>query len=872
MNRGWVVVAATLAAWLLATLWQPAPVPPASPAESPAAGAATDLAARIAQLRRDVAASPFDATNMVARAAVLADWVDAMARRGHTLSLGAPGIRGIVASPPAGDAVAPRLRDMQELYDELVLHDTPGALGTLAAESLGPFEAGSMQTLRQTYTVGSRPVRTGGGFWVARHFSADFGPFQTGDAAADGYVTIASSDADAVFSVESMQASGAHGGFRAPEPALVFRLTAGSVDPGETVTITYGDRSGGGGGLRMPNVSSERMPLPLYVALDAPPGAAGRAAAAHWLLLPLQPFVITGAAVAGVHGFAPSIVAAGEAFDLTVRAEDRLYNRATGAIPAFEVLLDGEVVAATRAGGEPIQQVPLLLTDEGVHRITLRSGDGTLRGSANPVRVVREPVDRIYWGDTHGHSGYAEGIGTVDYYMRFARDDARLDFVTHSEHDSSLDAAEWDLMREVTARYHADGTFVAFLGYEWSTPAQRGGHHNVLFRTVAGRELVSTLEHPTLSRLYHALRTRYAPRDVLVIPHAHNPGDYRRSDGELEPLVEIMSMHGNFEWFARQYLEHGHQVGFVAASDDHMSHPGYSPPFRDSLAQRGGLGAVFAPARTADALFDALKAIRTYATTGQRMLVDFRVNDGEMGSRVPFAETRRIAGSVTGTAPIDTVSIVRNGAVVFRRDYLTDDGAATGDGVYRVAFRSASEPYHPGDAPRGWRHWNGVLRVSGATLARATATDHVNPYEQALAVAGDEVRFRTLTRGDTSSIDLVLEDVQADATITVDVEPAQETGSAPPRLRPHARIDGARVVLPLRELVAGVLDRPLPFDEYDDGITLRRLRAGAADDVRVEYVDATSPRHGDYYFMHVRQADDGQAWTSPVWVGGFPAR
>ena len=57
---------------------------------------------------------------------------------------------------------------------------------------------------------------------------------------------------------------------------------------------------------------------------------------------------------------------------------------------------------------------------------------------------------------------------------------------------------------------------------------------------------------------------------MVVIPHAHNPGDFRQSHPGLEPLVEMMSMHGTFEWFMQEYLSRGHQVGVVAASDDHQ--------------------------------------------------------------------------------------------------------------------------------------------------------------------------------------------------------------------------------------------------------------------------------------------------------------
>ena len=277
------------------------------------------------------------------------------------------------------------------------------------------------------------PMVVGGGFWVARHFAANFGSFQTDDPGAEGYISLATTDDDAEFEVETIMARGPHGGFRGPQAAIAFRLVAGELDRGSLVTITYGDRSAGGAGLQVPTSESVRMPLPLYIDLDG---------SAEWRPLPITPFVISGGAAIGVHGFAPSVVEPGESFELSVRAEDQFANRATGDIPGFEVLVNGEVMASTPAGSEAITVLDMSLPEPGVYWISLRSEDGSISGEANPVLVEDNPEYRIYWGDTHGHSGYSEGIGTVDYFMRFARDDARLDFVTHSEHDVWLDSGE----------------------------------------------------------------------------------------------------------------------------------------------------------------------------------------------------------------------------------------------------------------------------------------------------------------------------------------------------------------------------------------------------------------------------------------------
>ena len=783
----------------------------------------TELRAAVEELQSDVAATPTDETTIAERAEVLADWADAYALAGGEVGLEGPRVRLRATLPPRGPAARRASADVDRLVREFTLRDEPGALGELAAESLGPFEARSHATLRQTWTAGTRGVPTGGGFWVARHFNANFGPFQTNDPADEGYITVATSDTDAVFTIDEIMASGPHGGFRAPQPALVFRLTDGELDPGQTVTITYGDTSGGGPGLRLPSTSGPRMPLPLYIDLDG---------SHEWRPLPILPFVVTGTDVAGVHGFAPSVVEPGEMFELSVRAEDRFYNRATGPIPAFDVLVDGEVVASTPAGDQPITVLELALPEPGAHFVTLRSSDGAITGDANPILVAEDPERRIYWGDTHAHSGQAEGIGTMEFFMRFARDDARLDFVTHSEHDVWLDAGEWAQMRETSAAFDDPGRFIPYLGWEWTRNRRQGGHHNVLFRTVGDQQLVSGLRFPTLSRLYQELHARFDADEVLVIPHAHQPGDYRQSDPLLEPLIEMMSMHGTFEWFMRAYLSRGHQVGLIAASDDHLSHPGYSAPNRSSLAQRGGLAAVLAPQRSRDAIFDAMKTRHTYATTGDRIILDMRVNDTAMGQRAPFAERREVRGRVIGTAPIESIVLYKNDEVLWQRDYLVAAGAGSTQELL-LSFHSDATPYHVGDAPRGWRHWRGTLTVEGARLDAVAGTDFVNPTTQLLSHDGNTARVATNTRGDTSSLRLTLSNVQPGTVIALDFEEAMETGSGPPSDRVHQMIAAGQARLRLGDLRDGRLEQPMPIEGYarrttGPAVRLHRRRRPAA--------------------------------------------
>jgi len=830
----------------------------------PCAGAEEDylspeLRTRVTALIAEVETEPSTRENARERARTLWEWINAYSLTGRYVPVDATlRVSGVLTYTRVGPF--PSLD--QTIRELAILDGDPGALGTLVADT-GPFEVRTHATIRQTFTVGTRDIAPGGGFVVTRHFMANFGRFQTEDPAADNYVSITSSNPDVRFSRASVPMSGMHGGFRRATDMLAFRVASGRLVQGDTVTITYGDDAGGGRGLLLPDFSSDRMPLPLYLDLDG----------STLVSLPIQPIVITGSTVAGVHGFAPSVVAVGEPFELAVRAEDRYYNRAKAPIPGWEVLVNGEPFAELAQGGDAIQLVDIRFDEPGAYRIAIRSKDGRIEGVANPVLVEENPLRRIYWGDTHGHSGFAEGIGTPDRFMVWARDDARLDYVTHSEHDIWMDDFEWNVLADNVRRFSKEGEFVAFLGYEWTIQNWQGGHHNVLFRTPDGRRRIPAQEFGTLSLLYQGLRQHHEPKDVVVIPHAHQAGDYRQNDPSLEPLVEIMSQHGTFEWFGRMYLNHGHEVGFIAASDNHLSQPGYTAPKPGGLAQRGGLGALRAEAKTRDALFDAMRNLATYATTGDRIILDVTLNDGEMGTRVPFSPERRIKGRVIGTAPIDTITVVRNDEEIWQRDYLTDVDVRIADsGDFHLIFESDSPPFHPNDNPRGWRWWRGTIEVAGAMVTAAEGMDFHNTTSHRLEVTDPtSVAFATYTRGGTSSIKLSLDDIRRGAMLTLTLDEAREFGGGPPRFRPHKNVPAAEIVLELRNLERGRLTKELPFDGYVDRVTLRRPITEGPMEVSFEVEDA-GVRQGEYYYVRVTQANDAIAWSSPIWVGGFPKR
>ncbi|MCG8415580.1 MAG: DUF3604 domain-containing protein, partial [Pseudomonadales bacterium] len=675
-------------------------------------------------------------------------------------------------------------------------------------------------------------------------------------------ISISSSNAAAEFTADTHPVIGMYGGFRSARPMTVFRLQGTELQEGDTITITYGDRSQGSPGYRMQNFSNDRAAFPLFVDLDG---------SDRFMTLPIQQIQVSGTEVAGVHGFAPSVVDMNEEFTLAIRFQDRFANLALPPFPALEILLNGEPFQTLGEITEGVTLVEGLSLDApGVYRFSFRAGE--MEGVANPILVEIAPENRIYWGDTHGHSGMAEGAGTADGFMRFARDEARLDYVTHSEHDIWLDDGEWQELQDNIAEFHEDGVFIPFLGYEWSQSTTLGGHHNVLFRTPTERKRIPRQEYPTLSSLYLGLRNNHDPSDVVIIPHAHQAGEYRQSDPGMEHLIEIMSGHGTFEWFGRMYLKHGHRVGFIAASDDHLGHPGYSAPRGGGIAQRGGLGALIAPEKTTDALFDAMKSLHTYATTGDRIILRTEVNDAPMGSSAEFANQRTISGRVIGTAPIDNITIVKNEEEIWSEEFYTAVTESDGPTKLQLSFYSDSDPYHPRDNPRGWRVWRGTLEIRNATLLDASATDHVNPDQQFLRVSESNpnvLTFSSQTRGDNSSIDLVLEDIGPNAEVIVNLQEANERGGAPQLFRRHNRIRAWNVSFALAEMGAGMMEASRRSQAWTDKIILRRVVEEGVLETDFEFVDIDNPRQGDYYYVRVKQANDAYAWSSPVWIGGF---
>ncbi len=403
---------------------------------------------------------------------------------------------------------------------------------------------------------------------------------------------------------------------------------------------------------------------------------------------------------------------------------------------------------------------------------------------------------------------------------------------------------------------------------------EAGGHHNVYFRTPEDRRRVPIQETPGPWDSFQGLDRLYPAGDVMIIPHAHIPGDWRLAHPRIEPLVEMASMHGTFEWFAEYYLRNGHMIGFVGASDDHSGRPGYSSGFiAGPLQHFGGLAAVLAPEKKSTAIFDAMHDRLAYATPGQRILLDVRLNNALMGRRIEYSAQRKIEGRVLGTAPIDTVDVVKNGRVLVTTRHLTK--AAAPEGWVQVAFYSQSEDLIR-DAPRGDRIWQGTLHVTGADLVSAEFAGQGN-FEGEW-VKRDEadstlIHYRITSRGAEKRLLLHLRGASNATRLQLHSESTNEEGVTFPRTYVAAKgIPEVDIEFDYTQFAGGEQTRSIPAGRYTDAVTVRWVDPGGALDQPIAYTDREPPADGDYYYLRVTQLDGRMAWSSPWWVGGIPVR
>jgi hypothetical protein len=287
----------------------------------------------------------------------------------------------------------------------------------------------------------------------------------------------------------------------------------------------------------------------------------------------------------------------------------------------------------------------------------------------------------VYFGDLHQHSeisGCGRRNGSIDQSQRYTRFVRGLDFMSTIDHAEHQNDHTWRITQLAAEKNNSPGEFVVFTGFEWTSEFDAGGnlyrgHYNAVFRDVGGGDYYFSASDPATNtplELWNALKAAVGgPQNVLTFAHHTSRRmawlTWNYYDPEMAPLIEIAQARGSYEYegcfpgpeldndctrvrghYIRDALERGMRFGFVASGD----HGGRQ------------LAAVYAPELTRDSIFESLRAKRVYATNGERMYLDARINGHFMGEEFEIdGEGRKIEIRGVGTAPIVEVDLFRNG-------------------------------------------------------------------------------------------------------------------------------------------------------------------------------------------------------------------
>lgn len=301
------------------------------------------------------------------------------------------------------------------------------------------------------------------------------------------------------------------------------------------------------------------------------------------------------------------------------------------------------------------------------------------------VKCVSEPGhSRLYWGAIHGHTDMSDGEFAPDDYFAYGRDIGLVDFCSVADHDWELVEHERSRRRgglahieKLVRKYHEPGRYVTITAYEWMSPE---GHINIYYNNdsignpayIGNVSILDRVEAPTVKKLLELYKYR---DDVVLIPHSSHGQAWVSFDEDLMPLVEIYSCWGSSEYKLgpigsgmQEGLLKGYKFGFIGGADSHHGSPGHTdrPSKYKILGCREGFAAVYAPKLTREAIFDAFRRRSCYATTAERILLEFNVNNVSMGGELAasIGDTLIFKGCVGGTSSVKSIELICEGEVI----------------------------------------------------------------------------------------------------------------------------------------------------------------------------------------------------------------
>lgn len=487
----------------------------------------------------------------------------------------------------------------------------------------------------------------------------------------------------------------------------------------------------------------------------------------------------------------------------------------------------------------------------------------------------------LFWGDIHNHNEIGYGKGSLERSFDIAENS--LDFYAFTPHTWWPDLPDndeavkqhhlngfrkvkenWDKIKNVVRNRYKEGKFVTLLAWEWHS--LKWGDYCMYFPNDENEFCYAS----TLDKL-----KGYAQENnAFIIPHhiAYKEGwrgiNWNEFDENCTPVVEIFSEHGNSlessthmgmyshsmggvesSQTALQQLKAGKRFGFIACTDDHYGYPaGFGH----------GITAVIADKLNRESIFNAIKKRHTYAATGDRIKINFKINEGIMGDFIKPADSAAISFDVEARDKLQSVEIYKNGKLFAPYSMLDFNKQTLENNRHLVKIEwgwdmIASKEITKWDillkcekggiddmvpafcgGPASVTETNMLDRVDNTTWRIASYTSRKNIFPvNSISFFWDgdpdaEIRFDIAVEHENSSFHQQMVLNKSDLT-DKDVYQAAFDRFSSPKLKIHALV---------------------PPEEYAFSAKLNDAAA----------------KPGDFYFLKVTQQNGQMAWTSPIWI------
>jgi hypothetical protein len=409
---------------------------------------------------------------------------------------------------------------------------------------------------------------------------------------------------------------------------------------------------------------------------------------------------IKGNLLANIRVLTPAFVTRGKRFDVTIRFEDQFGNL-TGFAPedtlielSYEHLRENLNWKLFVPETGFITLPNLYFNEAGTYRIQLKNLENQATSFSAPIRCYHEDAQQLLWGNLHSESEKVDTLNEPEVSLRHFRDEACFNFYGTSplSHEEMLTPDVWKSLSNQVAEFNEEDRFAAFLGYLWTGANLKEGSRLITYSKDA-RPLYKSddIKTNTLKKLYKSVPAKETLSTIIFPMGPQHGFNMEEVDQDVERLVEIYNAWGSSECphkegnpmpissapgkikeyeggSIRAALNKGLRFGFVAGGLDDR---GIFESFFDStqVQYTPGLTAVISKIHHRENVFDAFYKRHCYATSGERILMDFLICEQPMGSELNAIEkpglaiNRYLHGFVAGTCELSHIEIIRCGTV-----------------------------------------------------------------------------------------------------------------------------------------------------------------------------------------------------------------